>query len=67
MSEDHFYLYSVDPDEMQPYAAFHLGLHCLQKYLFFGVFFIGFFTSQSTIFQLFWNGSSLVEPVLSKD
>ena len=24
-----FYLYSVDPDEMQ---HFHLGLHCLQKY-----------------------------------
>ena len=22
---------SVDPDEMQHYAAFHLGLHCLQK------------------------------------
>ena len=25
---------SVDPDEMQQHAAFHLGLHCLQKYLF---------------------------------
>ena len=25
---------SVDPDEMQHFAAFHLGLHCLQKYLF---------------------------------
>ena len=23
---------SVDPDEMQHYAAFHLGIHCLQKY-----------------------------------
>ena len=23
---------SVDPDEMQQYAAFHLGLHCLQMY-----------------------------------
>ena len=23
---------SVDPDEMQHRAAFHLGLHCLQKY-----------------------------------
>ena len=23
---------SVDPDEMQHYAAFHLGLHCLHKY-----------------------------------
>ena len=36
LSEDMFYLYSVDPDEMQHYAAFHLGLHCLQKYLFRG-------------------------------
>ena len=25
---------SVDPDEMQHYAAFHPGLHCLQKYPF---------------------------------
>ena len=25
---------SVDPGEMQPYAAFHLGLHCLPKYSF---------------------------------
>ena len=25
---------SVNPDEMQHYAAFHLGLHCLQKYSF---------------------------------
>ena len=25
---------SADPDEMQHYAAFHLGLHCLQKYPF---------------------------------
>ena len=22
---------SADPDEMLPYAAFHLGLHCLQS------------------------------------
>ena len=36
LSEDLFYLYSVDPDEMQHYAAFHLGLHCLQKYSFRG-------------------------------
>ena len=28
------FLYSVDPDEMQDYAAFHLDLHCLQKNLF---------------------------------
>ena len=26
----------VDPDEMQHYAAFHLGLHCFPKYLFMG-------------------------------
>ena len=25
---------NVDPDKMQLYAAFHLGLHCLPKYLF---------------------------------
>ena len=25
---------SVDPDEMTHYAAFHLGLHCFQKYSF---------------------------------
>ena len=24
---------SVDPDEMPHYAAFHLGLHCLSKYV----------------------------------
>ena len=27
---------SEDPDEMQHYAAFHLGLHCLPKYPFRG-------------------------------
>ena len=27
---------SADPDQMQHYAAFHLGLHCLPKYLFSG-------------------------------
>ena len=27
---------SVDPDEMQNYAAFHLPIHCLQKYPFRG-------------------------------
>ena len=27
---------SADPDEMQHYAAFHLGLHCLLKYPFRG-------------------------------
>ena len=25
---------SANPDELQHYAAFHLGLHCLPKYLF---------------------------------
>ena len=29
---------SVEPVEMQHYAAFQLGLHCLQKYLFRGFF-----------------------------
>ena len=28
---------SADPDEMLHYAAFHLGLHCLPKYLFTGI------------------------------
>ena len=27
---------SLDRDKMQHYAAFHLGLHCLQKYSFRG-------------------------------
>ena len=28
-----FYLTnSADPDEMPPYAEFHLGLHCLPKF-----------------------------------
>ena len=27
---------SVDPNEMQHYAAFYLGLYCLQKYSFMG-------------------------------
>ena len=25
---------SADPDEMAPYVAFHVGLHCLPKFLF---------------------------------
>ena len=28
---------SADSYEMPPYATFHLGLHCLQKYLFEGI------------------------------
>ena len=27
---------NADPDEMQHYATFHLGLHCLLKYPFKG-------------------------------
>ena len=30
------YINSADLDEMQHYAAFHLGLHCLLKYVFRG-------------------------------
>ena len=37
LSKDFFtFTNSVDPDQMQHYAAFHLGLHCLQKYSFRG-------------------------------
>ena len=32
---------SVDPNEMQHYAAFHLGLHCLPKYSFRGLVYKG--------------------------
>ena len=28
---------SADPDEMPHHAPFHLGLHCLQEYLFRGL------------------------------
>ena len=28
---------SADTDEMPHYAEFHLGLHCLSKYLFTGI------------------------------
>ena len=28
---------STDPDEMPPYAAFHLGINCLPMYLFTGI------------------------------
>ena len=28
---------SADPDKMPSYVAFHLGLHCLPKYLFTGI------------------------------
>ena len=38
LSGDPFFTFtnSVDPDEMQHYAAFHLGLYCLQKFSFRG-------------------------------
>ena len=39
MCEDYIFILanSADPDEMQQDdAAFHLGLHCLQKYLIRG-------------------------------
>ena len=29
---------SIDPDEMPHNAAFHLGLHCLHKYLLRGIY-----------------------------
>ena len=35
VAEDCFYLSKhADPDEMLPYAAFLLGLHCLQRYTY---------------------------------
>ena len=36
---DHFHYCknSADPDEVPLYAAFHLGLHSLPKYLFVGI------------------------------
>ena len=40
---------SVDPDEMQHFGAFHLGLHCLQKYLLWG-----FRYSKGWHFQCHW-------------
>ena len=32
-----FFVNSADPDEMPHYVAFHLGLHCLPKYLLAGI------------------------------
>ena len=42
---------STDPDEMQHYAAFHHGLHCLPKYLF-----RGFQSTKVTLFipEIIW-------------
>ena len=39
------FINSTEPDEMQHYAAFHLGLHCLQKYSFRGH--LGFWVRES--------------------
>ena len=37
LSEDLFiFTNSVDPGEIKHYAAYHLGLHCLQKFLYRG-------------------------------
>ena len=43
---------SVDPDEMQHYAAYHLGLHCLQKYLFYKGLFTILSGSKNEIYVL---------------
>ena len=32
-----FLAYSADPDKMPPFAALHLGFHCLLKYLLTGI------------------------------
>ena len=32
-----YFANSADTDEMQPYEAFHLDIHCVSKYLFTGV------------------------------
>ena len=34
LKTDLIFANSTDSDEMLPYVAFHLGLHCLPKYLF---------------------------------
>ena len=47
---------SADPDEMQHYAAFHLGLHSLPEYLFRGFILIAIqccYSNSSSSFILF--------------
>ena len=56
---------SADPDEMPQCVAFHLGLHCLPKYMFQSLQFSLIFMSQSTLFQACWDVSPWLEPVLS--
>ena len=68
---------SLDPGQLQhlvrPDAGPDLGPNCLQRLSaddtcrFLFVCLNRFFTSQSTIFQLCWDGSSWVEPELSRD
>ena len=50
----------------RPITRVHLWAHHA-RVIFCLFCLIQFFTSQSTIFQLCWDGSSWVEPVLSKD
>ena len=61
---------SEDLDEMPCKILFHISVACLLQHtcitrIFFCL--ISLFTSQSTIFRLCQDGSSWVEPVLSKD
>ena len=55
---------SVDPDKMQHYAAFHLGIHCLQKYSFRDlskecyVFFLDFLLPVISFFNYFFPKNS---------
>ena len=62
---------SVDLDEMPCSAPFHLGLRSFPRYPFRvkrkHILLFDLITSQSTIFQLCQDGSSWVEPVLSKN
>ena len=61
-SEDSSYPGALTNLQCSPFRAHLPGL-----YLTVFVCLIWFFTSQSTIFQVCWDGSSWVEPVLSKD
>ena len=68
------YAYAADPDALGHYSVFHLGLRCSQKNILGCTlnkglsttyyFFLRFFTSNSTIFQLCREGPSRVETVL---
>ena len=43
---------SVDPDEMARYELFHLGLHCLHRYLFWSA------RLKGLTFTTFWANSA---------